>query len=284
MKSMILEEAVSTPDSDSESQSQVFCLLSAEARSEYQCAETARALSSLDENVRIQAYWQHYKTHVQSYKAWASYHGLFDPTLRYEDPLDCSEEIVAKALLSFSEQVFQGKYDYTRGAPCHYLKRSIRYRHIDVVRRSQHLATPESCLACWNANNKRCPAFDVERPWESQYHHCYHVPVVESLDQDLATFLAAGLQDDWPPVLQSAGSTGEARRPVEDQAIAHVLLTCLEELIEQMLSQDQRDVLIGTFLEHKSSQEIAFLLGKTSTSVDQIRRRALLRLFRTLNS
>jgi RNA polymerase sigma factor (sigma-70 family) len=275
MKSMIFEEAVSTPDSEAQPAS--FCLLSAEARAEYQCVETAQALSSPDEDVRICAYWRHYKTHVQSYQAWASYHGLFDPTLHYEDPLDCSEDIVTKALFSFREQVFQGKYDYTRGMPCHYLRRSIRYRHTDIVRQGQRL-TPDACLACWTSNNKRCPAFNVERPWEKRYHHCHRLPVVESFDQELAVFLATGLQDEWPPVLGSADPISDAQRPVEDQAIAHIMLGYLEELIEQALSQDQREVLIGTFLGHKSSREIALSLGKTPASVDQIRRRALLRL------
>jgi RNA polymerase sigma factor (sigma-70 family) len=277
MASMSLEEAVSATDPRRDR----YCLLREDGTDIYRCAETAANLGARAEETRLQAYWLHYKAHIQSYTRWAVGRKMFDPTLQYPDPREATAELVEDVMLSFYQKVQEGQYDAGRGPPCKYIKRAIKNRFQDVLRRGRN-PTQEECARCYEKGGI-CPVFEAESPGERERQRCFRLPSIEKIDAVSAVFAAAGLQDQWPPVLRDVQGVSGIRRPVEDQALQRAMLHSIWGLVDELLTPDQRKVLAETFLRHKTSREIAVMIRTTPGNVDQIRRRGLLRLNRVLN-
>ena len=275
MANMSREKAVSAtvPERDR------YCLLRDKGSEDYRCAETATNLGATAAETRLQAYWLHYKTHIEPYARWAENRGLFDPTVRYLAPRKAAAELVGDVLLSFYRQVQDGRYDPKRGPPCKYVKRGVRNRFQDVLRRGHH-PTPEECARCYEEGGF-CPLFRPERPGEQERQRCFRLPPVTELDAVGAVFAAAGLQDQWPPALRGAQGASSVRRPVEDPALRDVLIDSIWDFIDEALTPNQKTVLRETYLNDKTSREIALeKLDTTPGNVDQIRHRGIKRLKR----
>lgn len=271
MANMSIEKAVSATVSERDR----YCLLRDEESEDYRCAETATNLGATAAETRLQAYWLHYKTHIEPYARWAWNRKLFDPTVRYLAPLEAAAELVGDVLLSFHRQVQDGQYDPKRGPPCKYIKRGVKNRFQDVLRRGHH-PTPEECARCYEKGGF-CPLFRPERPGEQERQRCFRLPPVTEFDPVSAMFAAAGLQDQWPP-LPGASSV---RRSVEDPALRGVLIDSIWDFIDETLTPNQRIVLRETYLNDKTSREIALeALDTTQGNVDQIRHRGIKRLKR----
>jgi len=278
MAEMCLETAVPAPDYARKR----YCLLRDDEIEAYRCAETAANLGATEEGTRLRAYWLHFKTHVGPYTEWALKKRLFDPTVRYPDPREGATELVEKVLLSFHRRVQEDHYDVERGPPCKYLKRAIKNGFQDILRRGRH-PTREECVKCWEERGA-CPVFGVQRPWEQERGRCSRLPSVEGFDRSSALFAAAGLQEQWPPVLQDVRGISVVRRPVEDQALKGAMIACIWALMPELLTPDQQTVIMETYLHYRTSREIALMIQTTPGNVDQIRHRGLGRLYRALTS
>jgi RNA polymerase sigma factor (sigma-70 family) len=277
MVSMSLEKAVSATDPKKNR----YCLLQEDGTEIYRCAETAANLGATAEETRLQAFWLHYKTHVEPYTRWAAGKNMLDPTVQYPDPREAAAELVEDVLLSFYRRVQGGQYDVGRGPPCKYVKRAIRNGFQDILRRGRN-PTGEECARCYEKGGV-CPVFGTEQPGERERRRCFRLPPVGEFDAVSAVFAAAGLQDQWPPALGDVQGVSSIRRPVEDQALQAVLIQSVWNLINELLTPDQRTVLAETFLHHKTSREIALMIHTTPGNVDQIRHRGLRRLNKVLN-
>lgn len=278
MAEMCREKAVSAPDHAARR----YCLLRGREREAYRCSETAENLGAEEEDTRVQASWSHFKSHVEVYTIWAKNNRLFDPTAQFSDPGEAAAELVNKVLVKFHQKVMERRYDAKKGRPCAYIKRSIRNRYQDLLRRGRHPKppTPEECMECFQERGG-CSAFGVERPWEGDYERCFRPYALERFDQASATFAVAGLQNQWPPQPRDGSSVS---RPVEDRAIDGAMLAYICGLMSDRLSDDQRIVLVETFIHHRTSREIAVIIGTTPGNVNQLRSRGLRRLRRALTS
>jgi len=272
MVKMGLEKAVSTTDSNRDR----YCLLRDDEIETYRCVETAANLGAMAEETRLLAYWHHFQTHVVPYTKWAASKKLFDPTMRYPDPYEGAAELVEEVLLSFCKKIQEKKYDVQKGLPCKYIKRAAKNKFQDILRRG-HNPTREECIRCYEIGGF-CPASKAEQPGERERQRCFRLPFVEEFDAVSITFAAAGLQEQWPPVLQDVQSLLGIHRPVEAKALQDVLLESIWNLAARVLKADPTAVLKGTFRHHKSSREIAEELKTTPGNVDQIRHRGLRRL------
>lgn len=277
MANVSLEEAVSATDPTRDR----YCLLHDYGMDVYRCAETAANLGAVAEETRLQAYWLHYKTHVEPYTRWSANKRMFDPTVQYPDPQEAAAELVVEVLLSFYHKVQERLYDAGRGPPCKYIKRAIRNRFQDILRRGRN-PTAEECARCCEERGF-CLLFRTEQPGERERQQCFRLPPIEEFDAASVVFAAAGLQDQWPPVLEGVRSVSSVRRPVEDQALQGALVQSAWRLISKVLTPDQRTVLAETFLRYKTSREIASMIRTTPGNVDQIRRRGLRRLNKALD-
>jgi len=273
MVGMSRKEAVSATDPDWDR----YCLLREGGAETYRCVETAANLSASTEETRLQAFWRHYKTHIGPYTRWTVNRKLFDQTGQCPDPREASAELVKQVLFSFYQKVQERLYDPTRGPPCRYVKRAIKNKFQDFLRRGRH-PTPEECAQCFQERGF-CHRFPLKQPGEWERQRCLRLPPVERLDAASAGFALAGLQDEWPPAARGGSSV---RRPVEDQALQDVLLDSIWSLIDKVLTPDQRTVLIETVLHHRTSREIALLIDTTPGNVDQLRHRGLQRLSKVL--
>ncbi len=276
MAQMTLETAVSAPES-----TEIHpCLLPREFRETYRCAETAVNMNASEAELRSLAYWQHYRIHSEAYVRWTMRHHWGDPLLQPHAPYDAASEVVVYVLNSFYQALALGQYDSRQGLPCVYIKRSIHNRYQDLLKRGHH-PTADECERCWLANGSVCVAFrGAQTPWQTQYQRCYRLPTCDYFDPVATVFAEIGLQDSWPP-LQEPLLNGELR-PVEETALAHVLSDGLSVLMLEGLSADQHTVLVETYWGQKSSHEIALLIEKSPANVDQIRKRALAKLYRLL--
>ncbi|MBN2394714.1 MAG: sigma-70 family RNA polymerase sigma factor [Anaerolineae bacterium] len=271
-----LGKAVSDPDDPRR-----YCLLSAEEQQAYGCVETANKLASDDKDLRICAYWHHVKTHGDRYRRWAANHGYVDPTAAITDPKELSEEVVDQALARFRKAVDEGRYDVAKGLPCQYFKAIIKNFHQDLRKHTGRHPSSQECHACWEGNDGRCPHFGATAPWEGTYRKCYRFPMVASFEQTVL-FAVAGLQNDWPPVLNSEAPAGMTLdRPVEEQALDSAMISCVQKLMVE-LPHDQHTVIIETFFNHRSSQKIAGMIGTSLENVYQLRHRALSTLLKAL--
>jgi len=274
MVDMCQSRAVSAPVSTRKR----ACLLQEQEWAAYRCAETAADLGAATEEKRLQAFWLHYKTHVERYIAWATRKHLIDATVRYPDPAEGAAELVFDVLLSFHQIVQQGGYIAEKGSPCKYVKQAIRNKFQDILRRGRH-PTPEECMQCWEERGM-CPVYGTTRPWEQDRERCFRPPPVEQFDEAGAMFAAAGLQGQWPPKRELS----VVQRPVEHLALDDTMIACIWALMPEVLTPDQHVVLRETFLHHKTSREIALQIDKSPGNVDQIRHRGLRRLYRALTS
>jgi len=277
MPAVSLKEAVSATDPKRDR----YCLLHKDGTEIYRCAETAANLGSTVEEKRLQAYWLHYKVHIQSYTRWAVRRKLFDPTIQYPSLWEATAELVEDVMLSFYHKVQERQYDAGRGLPCKYTKRAIKNRFQDILRRGRN-PTQEECARCYEKGGI-CPVFGAESPGERERQHCFRLPSIEKMDAVSAVFAVAGLQDQWPPALEDVQGVSGIRRPVEDQALRRAMLHSIWSLVDELLTPDQRTVLEETFLRHRTSREIAGMIRTTPGNVDQIRHRGLQRLNRALN-
>ncbi|MGC9395658.1 MAG: hypothetical protein ACP5J4_12470 [Anaerolineae bacterium] len=237
-----------------------------------------------DEHVRLSAYWQHYKTHFQVYTKWAAKCHLVDATSRSSEEWERAENSVTKVFNGFYRAVLEGRYNPDRALPCTYIKRSIVNQFQDLARRGTHL-TQQECLSCWESNHGSCPHFKSEHPWTDVYAHCHHPLAVTGLEEftpEDSAFAAAGLQEQWPPVLTKAYATPSLSRPVEDMALHYTMVDYIDRLMLELLKHNQYIVLVETFINHKTSREIALIIDTTPGNVDQLRRRALKKLYRAL--
>ena len=91
MAGMSRKEAVSATDPDWDR----YCLLREDGAETYRCVETAANLSASTEETRLQAYWRHYKTHIEPYTRWTVNRKLFNQTVQYPDPREAAVELVA---------------------------------------------------------------------------------------------------------------------------------------------------------------------------------------------
>jgi RNA polymerase sigma factor (sigma-70 family) len=276
MARMSIEQAVSAADPKRDR----YCLLHDDGAEIYRCAETAANLGATAEATRLQAYWLHYKTHIEPYTQWAGNRKLFDPTVQYSDSREGAAELVEEVLLSFHRKVQERQYDVRRGPPCRYIKRAIKNRFQDVLRRGRN-PTREECVRCYEKGGF-CPVFEIERPREGERQRCFRLPPIERFDAVSAVFAAVGLQDQWPPAPQDAQGVSSIRRPVEDQALQGAFIHSIWGLINEVLTPDQRTVLAETFLHYRTSREIALMICTTPGNVDQIRHRGLQRLNKVL--
>lgn len=276
MAPMILETAVSAPKSPK----LLSCLLPEDLRETYRCGETAEKMCAADETTRDWAYWHHYVTHCEAYTHLTELRNLGEPTLKNSDPYEAAREIVFQTLLRFRHALRAGWYQHTKGPPCIYIKRSIRNLYQDLLKRGRH-PSAEECESCWRMSGNTCMAFRrAETPWLSLYQRCYRLLNFDSLDAGPDESPFQSLQDTWPPTGDQ--SDIEAHYPVENLALNRVVIAQLPTIMLTVLSTDQYTVILETFWGHKSSQEIGLLLNKTPASVDQIRKRALKRLSRTM--
>jgi RNA polymerase sigma factor (sigma-70 family) len=278
MVKMTLERAVSTADP----RRKRYCLLRGDETEMYRCTEAAAKLGAKEKETRIPAYWLHFKTHIKPYTRWARNRRLFDPTAQYSDPLDGAAELVEDVLLSFYRKIEENQYNPDRGPPCRYIKRSIKNKYQDLLRRGRH-PTAEECMRCWEERGS-CPVSETERPWDQDRQRCFRPFVVEDFGAVSATFAAVGLHDQWPPTqLQDMQCTPATLRPVEEQALDRAMIAYIWELMPRVLTLAQRTVLVETFLHHRTSREIARMIQTTPGNVDQIRHRGLRRLYRALS-
>lgn len=278
---MTLEKAVSTPE---EPPPHPFCLLRGRTREGYRCVEIAQAMLAEDERERLRAYWQHYKTHFPLYTRWAAKENLIDSTLRSPEKWERTENIVTGALNGFYRAVVEGRYDPERGSPCAYIERSIKNQFLNLLRRGTQ-PTQQECLACWERNHGYCPHFGKEHPWAEVYKSCYNPPTVTGFDefnQAESLFAAAGLQEQWPPILDKACTTPSLSRPVEEMALNYTMIDLIEQVMLEVLNHNQFTILVETLKNHKTSREIALIIDTTPGNVDQLRRRALQKLYRAL--
>jgi RNA polymerase sigma factor (sigma-70 family) len=280
---MTLDQAVSAPEALLRRRN---CLLR-KVRVQYRCVETAVDLMAEDEYTRRKACWQHYLTHFPVYCRWAAGKHLVDPTFHSFDSGGQAEGLVAEALIGFIHAVIAHRFDAHRALPCTYIKRAIRNQAQDVLRRGIQ-PTPRECLGCWESHNGLCPHFASEHPWEDVVRQCYNPPIVvgleehEEFDEAESTFAVAGLQDQWPPIWDKGGTAFSYSRPVEEEALSVVTYELLERLMLEILNHDQMTVLVETMRNHKTSREIALLIDTTPGNVDQLRRRALQKLYYAL--
>jgi DNA-directed RNA polymerase specialized sigma subunit len=86
----------------------------------------------------------------------------------------------------------------------------------------------------------------------------------------------------WPPYLGEGEATPSIERPVEEVALNRVMVVCITELMQSVLSERQRTILIRTFVDHTNGRAIALELGISLANVYQLRHRALRRLLRAL--
>ena len=280
---MTLEQAVSAPEDLLRRRD---CLLR-KVRAQYRCVETAAAMMAEDEHTRRSACWQHFKTHLPAYTRWAARKHLVDSTFHSFELWEQAEALVYEALIGFTRAVIAHRFDADRASPCKYVKRAIINQAQDLMRRGTH-PTMQECLACWENHNGLCPHFGSEHPWEDAVRQCYNPPIVigleefEEFDQAESTFAAAGLQEQWPPIMDKVGTASSYSRPVEEKALNFVTYDLLERFMLEVLSHNQRTVIVETMQNHKTSREIALIIGTTPGNVDQLRRRALQKLYRAL--
>jgi len=240
-----------------------------------------------DQHIRRIAYWQHFKTHFPAYTRWAAKRNLVDSTFHSFDRWEQAEALVDEAITGFYHVVIEGRFDADRAPPCKYVKRAITNQFQDLMRRGTQ-PTAQECLACWENHDGLCPHFASEHPWDDVVAHCYNPPIVigleefEEFDQAESTFAAAGLQEQWPPIMDKAGTASSYSRPVEEKALNSVTFDLLERFMLEVLSHNQRTVIVETMRNHKTSREIALIIGTTPGNVDQLRRRALQKLYRAL--
>lgn len=258
-----------------------YCLLSISERDSYPCLETARALSAAEQATRQRAFWRFFKIHIQPLTNWAARHHYYDHTLHYENPREAAGELVVNVLNSFYERICEGHYDVEKGRPCGYVERSIRNRNTDLLRRGGY-PTPRECRLCWEEHAGACPSFGTSQPWETHYRRCYQTPQIASFEEHETLFSAAGIQQVWPPYLGEGETSTSIERPVEEVALNHVMMVCITELMQSILNERQRTILVRTFVDHANGREIARELGISLDNVYQIRHRALRRLLKAL--
>jgi len=274
MMKMALQEAASA--------AKKFCILRDEEREAYPCAETAKALGARAAGERLRAYWRHFKTHVEAYVRWAVRQHLYDPTVHYTDPREGVIDLVEQALISFQPVVQEGRYDSEKGLPCKYIKRSIKNRFQDILRRGRH-PTKEECERCWQERGG-CRFSEIGPPGAEERQRCLLPPAVDRLEIDEALFATAGLHEEWPPTPWSGGNGALPHRPVETQALEQILTGAIGELIMEKLTPDQRYVLIEFILRGRSGYEVAESLKTSRSNVYQLKRRGIKQLSQLLEA
>lgn len=258
----------------------LYCLLSDEERQAYQCVETAEALGAIVEDERLRAYWHHFTSHIEAYGRWARRKNLFDPTIDYLDIRERADNLVKSVLISFQRIIREGRFNPAKGLPCQYIKRSIKNRFQDILRRGRH-PTPEECARCWREGGE-CRFSGRRPPGAEERQRCLRLPATDSLDLAEVAFALAGLQDTWPPESWYESDGARPRRPVETQALKEVVTEAIWDLIDEELTQDQREVLRKTILHGRSGQEIAEELSTSRSNVYQLKRRGIQRLIKIL--
>lgn len=201
--------------------------------------------------------------------------------MHYENPKEAAGELVVNVLNSFYDCICGGCYDINKGRPCGYVEQSIKNLNTDLLRRGGY-PTPRECRLCWEDHEGHCPRFGTSRPWEDHYRRCYQAPQIASFEEHETLFSAAGVQQMWPPYLGEGETPTSIERPVEEVALNHVMMVCIAELMQSVLSERQRKILIRTFVDHANGRAIAFELGISLTNVYQLRHRALRRLLKAL--
>jgi len=276
MATMCRQRAVSTPDPGGKR----YCLLRSGECEAYRCVETAGNLEAEEEETRLGAYWWHYMTHVETYTQWAEGRRYLDPTARHPDRREGASELVRDVLLSFYRTIRENRYDARKGPPCRYLKRAMRYKFLDLLRRRGHHPTQGECARC-RAEQGTCSLSGTEYPSERERKLCLRLPIVKGLDgfdEMNDTFAAAGLQDQWPPTSRDVQGDFDSDRSREGEILDHVLIAQAQALMPEVLTSDQQTVLVETYIHNKTSREIAERLQTTPGNVDQLRHRGLQRL------
>ena len=267
MATMCRQRAVSTPDPGRER----YCLLCGGESEAYRCVETAGDLGAEEEETRLRAYWWHYMTHVETYTQWAERRKYFDPTTRHPDRRDGAIELVEDVLLLFYRTIRENRYDIKKGPPCKYLKRAMRNRFQDLLRRGRHHPKPDECARC-REEQGMCSFSGTEYPSERERKLCLRPSLVEGLDgfdEMNDTFTAAGLHDQWPPTSRDVQGDFDSDRSREGEILDHVLIAQAQDLMPEVLTSDQQTVLVETYIHNKTSREIAERLQTTPGNVDQ---------------
>jgi len=253
-----------------------YCLLNDKERAAYRCAETAETLEAVTVDERLQAYWHHFKTHIEAYSQWAQRKHLFDPTFHFKDVREKVTDLVEQVLIAFQPVIHEGRYSSKKGVPCKYIKRSIRNRFQDILRKGRH-PTKEECLRCWRERGG-CRFSGMARPGGNERQRCLRPPAIEGLDVSEAAFALAGLQDEWLPRFSETDGGSYPSRPVEREALDHILDGTVWDLIDEELTADQKFVLREVILNHKTGREIAQELKTSRSNVYQLKRRGINRL------
>jgi RNA polymerase sigma factor (sigma-70 family) len=257
----------------------LYCLLVDEEREAYRCAETAEALGATAAGERLQAYWNHFKTHLEVYVQWAKNRYLFDPTVHFDDLQERGIDLVERVLIAFQTVVQERRYDSKKGPPCRYIKRSITNRFQDILRRGRH-PTKEECARCWREGGE-CRFSGIAPPGAEERRRCLRPPAIDRLDVAEASFALAGLQDEWPPIAGQMEAVAP-HRPVEIQALEQILIETIWDLSEEELTQDKVHVLREAVLHGKSGHEIAEDLKTSRSNIYQLKRRGIQRLSQLL--
>lgn len=257
-----------------------FCLLGDEERAAYQCAETAAALGATAVGERVKAYWHHFETHLNAYVQWAQKRHLFDPTLHFDDLQERAYGLVQWVLIKVQSVVEAGGYESEQGPPCKYIKRSIKNRFQDLLRRHGRYPSKEECERCWREGGE-CRFSGLGPPGAEERQRCLRPPAIDRLDVAETAFALAGLQDDWPPDTHHAQAESP-RRPVEVRALEQILIERVWDLSGSELTSDKNDVLRKTVLEGQSGQEVAVNLKTSRNNVYQLKRRGIKRLSQLL--